>query len=260
MRNQTMRAIVDRMTDAQNYTIFVLGDSITAGFRSTDREHTYTAVFARGLAERFPKRNVWRYDGVWYSTKDAELRPLLGYDGPFPVQQGEDKTLTVVRSGIGGNTVRRMLNRKDDFIGKTIDGRVADLYTVMVGINDALQKDPTKFVEPDVFGEDLNRLLDELEAGNPTADIILMTPTFNDKVIQSDSRLKPYVDVMLTVAADRAVPVIDQHACWMAHYRPDASHYGQGDWLSDVEGDSCHPSNLGHEAIAKEMLRAMFET
>lgn len=259
MRNQTMRAILERMTNADNYTIFVVGDSITAGFRSTDPEHTYTAVFARGLAERFPERNVWRYDGIWYSTKDAELRPLLGYDGPFPVQGGEGKTLTVIRSGIGGNTVRRMLKRKDDYLGKEIDGRVADLYIVMVGINDALQSDPTKFVEPDVFGEDLNRLVDELEAGNPTADLILMTPTFNDRQAERGSRLAPYVDVMRAVARKRAIPLIDQHARWMSHFELGAPHYGQGDWLSDVEGDACHPSNLGHEAIAKEMMRCMFE-
>lgn len=254
-----MHEIVERMKAADQYTVFVVGDSITAGFRSTDAEHTYTAVFARGLAERFPERNVWRYDGIWYSTKDAELRPLLGYDGPFPIQRGEEKTLTVVRSGIGGNTVRRMLNRKGDFIGKEIGGRMADLYIVMVGINDALRSDPTKFVESETFGAHLHELIDEIEKGNPTADVIFMTATYNDRAIETVSHLAPHVDQMRAVAEEWAIPVIDQHALWMAHYRADAPNYGQGDWLSGIEGDACHPSNLGHEAIAKEMMRCMFE-
>jgi hypothetical protein len=117
MSNSMMQEIVTKMTEAQKYTVFVVGDSITAGFNATDSEHTYTACFARGLAAHFPERRVSRYDGIWYPTKDHALRPLKSYEGPITVQEGT-RQLTVVRSGIGGNTVRRMLDRKEDFIGK----------------------------------------------------------------------------------------------------------------------------------------------
>lgn len=258
MRNTTVQSIVERMRDAEQYTVFVVGDSITEGARATDDEHTYTAVFARGLAERLPNRRVIRYDGKRYPTKDAELLPLMTYGDPIVIRQGGDKTLTVVRSGIGGNTVQRMLNRRDDFIGREVGGRCADLYIVMVGINDALRSDASKFVSPEVFASNLNRLLDWLEQGNPAADLILMTPTYNDRGLEPSSHLTPYADAMRATAARRQIPVVDQHRLWMAHLTVGANNYGQGDWLSGVEGDSCHPSNLGHEIIANELLRCLF--
>jgi lysophospholipase L1-like esterase len=259
MSNSMMQEIVTKMTEAQKYTVFVVGDSITAGFNATDSEHTYTACFARGLAAHFPERRVSRYDGIWYPTKDHALRPLKSYEGPITVQEGT-RQLTVVRSGIGGNTVRRMLDRKEDFIGKELGGSTADLYIIMVGINDALSNDPTKFVEPEIFEAHLHELLNDIEQGNPMADVILMTATYNDEKIETASCLEPYVERMRSVAETRELPLIDQHRVWMEHYRADAPNYGQGDWLSGVDGDFCHPSDRGHRAIANEMIRCMFET
>ena len=52
--------IIRRMENAENYLIFSVGDSITEGARATCAETTYTAVFARGLADRFPEKTVLR--------------------------------------------------------------------------------------------------------------------------------------------------------------------------------------------------------
>ncbi|MBP3437133.1 MAG: SGNH/GDSL hydrolase family protein [Clostridia bacterium] len=261
MRNQTIKEIVGRVSASEHYTIFIVGDSITEGARATSDEATYTAVFARGLAERFKKedRRVLRYDGKRHPTPNAELLPLLSYGEPVCVQEGTRGVLTVVRSGIGGNTIQRMLNRKNDFIGKEINGRAADLYIIMVGINDALSCDASKFVTPEGFRQNLDKLLDELEGGNPQADVILMTPTYNDTGKRPASHLEPYATEMQAAAKERFIPVIDQHRLWMEHLVVDGENYGQGDWLSGVTGDSCHPSDKGHEAIAKEMLRCLFE-
>ena len=87
MKHRTIKDIVARMRAAEQYTIFVLGDSITEGARASDAAHTYTAVFTKGLAERFPDRRVIRYDGLRRPVKEAELLPLLGYSAPIPVQK-----------------------------------------------------------------------------------------------------------------------------------------------------------------------------
>ncbi len=259
--SQTIQQIRKKMDLSQHFTIFVLGDSITEGARATNAENTYTAVFARGLASHYEKsdRTVIRYDGQRYPSSDAELLPLKDYGTPTILHSGTDQTITVVRSGIGGNTVQRLLNRKADFIGKEIDGRTADLYIIMAGINDALSSDPKKFVLPEVYRSHLNILLDELKKGTPSADLILMTPTYNDKGEEPISRLDPYADAMLAVAKERSVPVIDLHKMWMEHLEIGGENFGQGDWLSGVSGDKCHPGDIGHAVIGNAILSAFFE-
>ena len=258
MRNVSTGEIVRRMSDSEEYVLFSVGDSITEGLRTSSAEATYTARLARGLAEQFPGRTVLRYDGLRKDTSDGELFPVRVYDGPHCVQEGTDKQITVVRSGIGGNTVRRLLNRKNDFIGKQIEGRCADLFLIVSGINDALDCDPTKYVTAKQYGLDLCELLDEIQAADPTADVILMTPTFNDYGTEAVSTLDPYVAVMKEVAARRHIPVIDLHRLWMEHLVMGAENSGQGDWLISPD-DHCHPSDKGHAAIAEFILNELFE-
>lgn len=258
MKTRTIKDIAARMAAAKQYSIFMLGDSITEGARATDCEHTYTAVFARGLAERFPDRRVIRYDGRRYPVKDAELRPLEGYGEAIPVQEGEGGTLTVIRCGIGGNSVQRLLDRKGDFIGNAICKK-PDLYIIMLGINDSIASNPAKYVTPEVFAQNLHRLVAELAQGAPEADLIFMTPTYNDRGTGTGSTVAPYANAMRNFCAQEQLALIDQHRLWMDHLIVGGENYGQGDWLCGVEGDHCHPGDVGHAAIAAEMLRCLFE-
>ena len=255
---RTIKEIAERMTSSAQYTVFVVGDSITEGTGSTDAEHTYTAYFARELVKHFEDRCVVRYDGQRYPDSNAELLPLMTYGEPIDVGHGDGGMLTVVRCGIGGNTVRRLLKRRDDFIGKKIDGRTADLFVVMVGINDALSADPAKYVSADLFAEQLNELIGALADCHPNADLILMTPTYNDSGKAKISHLAPYADAMRRLCCVNGIPLVDQHRLWMKHLVVGASNYGQGDWLCGAEGDSCHPSNLGHQKIAQALFDALF--
>ena len=259
MRNTSLSAIMARMVNSEDYLLFSVGDSITEGLRASSNEATYTAALARGIADKFPQRTVLRYDGLRRDTTDGELFPIRVYEGPVTVQSGVQGKITVVRSGIGGNTVRRLLHRKTDFISKPIEGRTADLFLMVSGINDALDCDPAKYVTPKQYGRVLHELVDEIEAADPSADIIFMTPTFNDYGTSSVSTLDPYVDTMKKVAALRQIPVIDLHRLWMEHLVVGAENSGQGDWLLSPE-DHCHPSDTGHAAIAESILTALFET
>ena len=254
-----MKNIVKKINEAKEYTIFVLGDSITEGFCATDDEHTYTAVFARLIAEKYPQRQVVRYDGKTFSCPQCELLPLEKYVGPISVQDGDEGRITIVRCGIGGNTVARLLARKDDFLGKAIDGRTADLFTVCLGINDSLTNDRRKYVTPDTYAANLERLLDEMRLSAPDADVIFMTPTYNDFGTSAESTVDDYAHAMVSVAEKHGIPVIDLHKKWMAHMVIGSENYGQRDWLTGKEGDYCHPSNVGHSAIAEEMILRIFE-
>ena len=87
---------------------------------------------------------------------------------------------------------------------------------------------------------------------HPDADIILMTPTY---VGYDGSWLTMHANAMRALAKEREIALIDLNKLWMDHWIEGAGEYGQGDWL---DTDSCHPTNKGHEAIADEMIRALF--
>lgn len=253
-----MRDIVKKINESSKYVIFTVGDSVTEGVGLKNDEVTYTAALARGIAEIYPERSVLRYDGKRHCTCDAELLSIKKFEGPIVLRTGRDKSITVVRCGIGGNTAKRLLNRKSDFIGRRIDGKLADLFIICVGINDSLKEDSGKYATDNVYKENLNRLIDEIKTAMPNTDIILMTPTYNDLGISQESSLDSYANAMISIAKERQIPVIDLHKMWMEHMLIGGDNYGQGAWLSGRKGDCCHPSPQGHLAIANEILRCVW--
>ncbi len=247
--------IVEKMRNDPNYLIFVIGDSLTQGSGASDPVRLdYTAKFTEKLAKQFPEKTVLRVDG-------KPRGDYLGMAYPnesrhVPVQRGSDNNkITVVRSGIGGNTVQKIIDRAPDYINKEIGGTTGDLFIIMSGINDFDSEayDLTKYASPPKYKANLNTLVSNIKAAHPDADIILMTPT----TVRKDGHcLDLYAEQMIAVGASHNIPVIDQHKLWMDHFKEGVGPYGQGDWLS--EGDSCHPTDVGHEAIADEMIRCLF--
>ena len=132
-------------------TLIFIGDSITHGLNHCNDEQTYCAVLARLIGGAFPKTKVLRYDGVMQGGS----MPLARFAGPVLVQDGE-KCITVVRNGVGGDTVHRVLNRSKDILGE-FEGSLPDFYFIMIGINDALN-DPDKYIVPDGYYSNLMKL------------------------------------------------------------------------------------------------------
>ena len=128
----------------------------------------------------------------------------------------------------------------------------------MSGINDYDSRtyDMSKYASPKQYQNQLNTLIDMIYEGHPDADIIIMTPTY----VGNDGKgLDLYAKMIHELSSEREIAVIDLHKLWMDHWVEGAENYGQGDWLNSGEdGDSCHPSDVGHEAIADEMIRCLF--
>ena len=102
----------------------------------------------------------------------------------------------------------------------------------------------------------LGELVDTINEAHPDSDIILMTPPF---VGDNQRQLDLYAKAVKNLASEKDLPFIDLNAMWLEHYVAGAENYGQGDWLnSGPDGDNCHPSDVGHEAIADEMIRCLF--
>ena len=223
-------------------TLNFIGDSITWGLNHCSAEETYVAEFARLFAKKFTEYKVVRYDG----TVETEALPLTGFEGPFFVG-GTDggPEAAIIRNGVGGNTVRRALNRKQDFTGALAGGRPADVNFLMFGINDALASDKSKYVTPDKFEKDYEELLSLLKAEG--AVIIILSPTYNGLKYPLDQ----YAAVTEKLAWKHGLPFIDTHKLWMEHYSKKAPRFGQGDWLSESKTDACHFSPEGARQTAK---------
>lgn len=238
--------IRERLKVGGIFTLQCVGDSVTQGTNHCRPEETYTAKLASCFAEKFGDACVMRYDGRVVN----ELAPLDGFDGPILVRFGEKGRINVIRNGVGGNTVARLMNRADDFTGE-VAGFRPDITTVMCGINDALAEEPKKYVTDAVFKENYRRLIGMIQKENPDTEIVLLTPSYNDSGDKTESRLDPYCARVHELAKEYGLDLIDVHALWMNHLEVGGEHYGQGDWLSDCKGDMCHPSPKGAEMTAR---------
>ena len=250
--------IVQQMAEDDNYLIFVIGDSITQGSGASDNVNLdYTAQFTKKLAEHMSDKTVYRVDGKPRGDYLGIVYPVAARH--VTVQEGTgDGSITVARCGIGGNTVQKIITRKKDYIGKEIRGATGDLFIIMSGVNDYASRDYdlSKYASPPTYKKQLNTLIDMIYEGHPDADIIIMTPTFVGK---DGKGLDLYAKSIYQLASERNLPVIDQHKLWMDHWIEGSENYGQREWLNPPpDGDDCHPSDAGHEAIADEMIRCLF--
>ncbi len=247
--------IVENMKNDPNYVIFIIGDSVTQGSGASDPVRLdYTAKFAEKLAAQMPEKSIYRVDGKPRGDYLGMAYPNATKYVPVQRVTGEGK-ITVVRCGIGGNTVQKIIDRSPDYINKKIDGHTGDLFIIMSGINDFDSEayDLTKYASPPKYKANLNTLVAKIKEAHPDSDIILMTPT----TVRNDGHcLDLYAEQVIAVGASHNIAVVDQHKLWMDHFEEGVGPYGQGDWLS--EGDSCHPTDAGHEAIADEMIRCLF--
>ena len=247
-----MENIIRKMKESKNYLIFSVGDSLTEGQRASGAETTYTAVFTAGVAKRFPDRTVIRIDGKRVESRIARFNRVVVQEQPE-----RNGKITVVRSGYGGNTVQRLINRKEDFIGHSFEDTDADLFIISVGINDSIYWNSEKYVTPAQYQENLRTLLDLIHNAHPDADVILITPTWYAEGKPGNNLLDPYAHAMLALAAEESLPCLDMHKIWSEHWSADAPNSGHGDWLYD--GDKCHPGDIGHAAFADALLNFLFE-
>lgn len=239
--------ILKMIRERQHITIDIVGDSVTQGTDHCADNETYTAQLAYMLADRLPEVSVYRYDGIIHDA----LLPMGYFEGPVKVSEGMgDKQIDVIRNGIGGNTVRRAINRIQDFTGKLANGRKADITVFMFGINDALKSDATKYVSPEKFLEDYRELLD-LFRQTEKSEIVIMSATTNDQCIDE------HVKMTEVLAREYNLPYVDQHKIWQMHYDKEKPNFGHGDWLSEVPWDACHPTPKGAKAIAEELFKKL---
>lgn len=232
--------ILYKLDNAEKFTFDFVGDSVTHGLNHCTADETYVAKFAKFISEKYNDRTVLRYDGVVL----RECEPIKSFEGPITVSKSGEKTITVIRNGVGGDSVRRAINRIENFTGVLANNERPDVTFLMFGINDALKSNPTKYVTPDVYIENYKELISKIKDSNPETDIIILAPTTNGNSVYNH-----YVKLCEFVK-ENDIPFIDTHKLWLDHYNANAENYGQGDWLVG-NGDACHPTPLAAEITAK---------
>lgn len=250
----TVTDFFEKIKTGKDAALCCVGDSITYGLIHCTAEETYTAKLAAQFGFKYPDTAVLRYDG---SCGIGDYDTIDGYTGPILVHSGEKSSLTVIRNGVGGNTVSRLIRRIDDFTVLLPNGIKPDVMTVMTGINDALSEDPNKYVTPEQFKLNYRELLKLLAERLPDTAVVLLTPSYNDMGVNDKSRLEPYCEAVKSLAEEYSLPLIDVHSLWMNHLIPGSEHFGQRDWLSDSKYDSCHPTPLGAEMTARYIFDSL---
>ena len=246
-----LEKIAKKIATSEKYLIFTIGDSVTQGQGASDpKTKDYTAMFAKKLGEIFTEKSIYRVDGAPNSSYTGIVYPEEAVKVQTGTGNGE---ITVARCGVGGDTVKRALNRTDDFINKEIRGQTGSLFIICFGINDSFRLDANKYAAPPIYKQQLSDLIDKIYEAHPDADVILMTPTYTNEFGDYSSVLNMYVRYVKDLANSRGVACIDLNAVWMNHLDK-SLHNGQGDWLHD----GCHPSDIGHEVCADEMIRCLF--
>ena len=246
-KHETFADMFGKLSSRDEITLNFVGDSLIWGRNYCDSEHTTVARFAYMIAEKFPCRSVVRYDG----EVERENAPIK-YFSARAISEGTGKgKISVVKNGVGGDTVRRAINRSGDFTGVLANGKFADITFLLFGINDSLACDPSKYVTPDVFARNYTELIELIREKNPLGKIILLSPN------QSNFPMEEYCRVTEKTAQSYGFPFFDVFSLWKSHYSPNAPNFGQGDWLV---GDPYHPSAEGAENTAKfifEKLKAV---
>ena len=234
-----LNKIKSKIENGETVTITFVGDSITEGTANCTDEETFVAIFTECLAKDFPECKIVRYDG----KAVGEVKPLDGYREVL-VQDGKKGRINVLRSGVGGNTVLRALNRFSDYTGVLSSGTRSDFIFTMFGINDSITTVPAKYVTDDVFKKQYADLIEKLLESEPQAKLIIMPATTNDFDITA------HVDRTFELAKEKGLALIDTFTLWSEHYDPSADNFGHGDWLKGGF-DACHPMPKSSRIMAE---------
>ena len=246
--SEKLAEIAYKIANSEEYLIFTIGDSVTEGQGASNPKTTdYTGMFSKKLGEIFSGKSIYRVDGAPNAAYTSVVYPSKEVAVQTGTGEGE---ITVARCGIGGDTVARVLDRTGDFINKEIRGQTGKLFTICLGINESWTGTP-KYAAPSTYKRQLGELVDAIYAAHPDADIILMTPPF---VGDNPRQLDLYAKAVRDLAKSKSIACIDLNEMWKDHYVEGADNYGQGDWLFD----NCHPTDIGHEAIADKMISSIF--
>jgi lysophospholipase L1-like esterase len=157
--------------------------------------------------------------------------------------------LNIINKGISGN---RVIDLKERWQQDTLDQH-PDILCIMIGVNEVWHSlSYGKPYSDQQYESDLNLILDQAKAANPTLKLIMMAPfLFEVGVVQAEwvAPLARLRCLFTKTAAKKADVFIDLQSELNLALK-DAT-------MEDLAGDGVHPSPLGHDVIAKAVIKAL---
>ena len=244
-----IKDVYEKYLSGKSIVLQTVGDSITWGLNHCTPEQTYTAELCKLFAEN-TSADIVRYDSI----APRNTGRIKGFERIEVRNNGADRKISIIRNGVGGDSVLRALKRYEDFTGEITEGLRPDIITLLFGVNDALENDPMKFVSENIFKTNLQLLIKTIYNFNPEAAVVLLTPSYNDDGTTDKSCLDKYAKKVKEVGVEFNIPVIDIHKKWMEHLITGSENNGQREWLSNVKWDMTHLSPIGSRAMAEHIF------
>ena len=153
-------------------------------------------------------------------------------------QRGGDQPV-FVNAGVGGNTLRQMLER----VERDVLPHDPDTVYISAGVNDAHQG-----VTPEAFEADLLAVIGILREHQIEPVLATPTPVAKDRPPEVQTRLQAFVEIVKAVGARCNIPVSRAHEALAALAAAGETVLGD---------DGIHPNFAGHRGIARAMGEAL---
>lgn len=249
-----------KLESGYDTTIVVVGDSIVQGLRPIGHlnyDEGWVYKLAEKIATIYPNSTVIASLGMSGNSSNTGENGCTIVDfKDYTIQTGTNgQTITIVRSGVGGDTLPRIFARSNTWM--KYNDSIPDLIIVNEGINDLLKNDKKKYITEDVYETYYKTMLHyikyvlkcEVVCNNIHWAGESPTVQFNEfftrqKVIKKCCKIEK-------------IQMIDQNSVWVNHYQEGVGLYGQGTWLEN--SDYCHPAKDGQQAIADKVFLDLFK-
>jgi lysophospholipase L1-like esterase len=208
--------------EARMQMVVCLGDSITAGARLSQAQHT-----------------------AWPNQLRDRLNYILGYE-----------RIHVEQLGVGGATLLRTGDRP---IWKTqaferLQELDVDHIVVMLGTNDTVQEGRGNWAKAEAWEDDLAALVAAVRKRRPQANVLLTGPP---PIFPNQPGLQPERSAALSKRAPRLVELQARTAAFAASHAGVDYLDLNGVLLSGRTTDGVHPNEFGQEAIARAVHAAL---
>lgn len=179
------------------------------------------------------------------AIKDKNVAEGKGYV-PLVRAALMDRGVEVDAVATGGHKVTDLLKRVD----KDVIARKPTVVVIQIGVNDA-----GAGVTPDLFGAQLEELIDKLQKGN--AQVVLCSCTcrvegYDPQKNESDKKLDALADVARGIAKAKNLPLNDLRKAFIDYWKKNNPDNKARGFLTY---DGNHWTEAGHQYVAEQMLK-----
>ncbi len=161
-----------------------------------------------------------------------------------------DWRITVLNTGVAGNTIRDVCQRRQIDILEL----KPDYVSIMCGVNDASRQfnifeDPSRFVPYDEFAERYEELV--MDVLKSTKGMILLGPFFLEANRSDKVRvlIEKYASAVKSIAQKHRLTFVDNQAL--------LDKYAEKNNVFSLSKDRVHMNTVGHMLLACEFLKAI---